>query len=359
MTVFPSYIIKEKLGVTPLVGIEDQDVWNYLLTPQIKALIGTVSQYGEPQVLETVKGQFPGDDGTNLNQHLLFGRSLEDVRFPYLSVVHRTEYGALVIKRDGIKLKAMCYVGDVFNGHGQLVYIAALRDRRYDGTKRANDSALLFYPYDDPKFHKPLTLDARCAEVSVYSFSPGSRIATSCGDRNLDEFVERPFAFLTDPEKFVRLFRQAWETDRAPGQVAAPIADVSKKCLPGFERLAQAHGYDFLECATSHYHVARWFKARQYRYTFTKDEQTMAELASGIDRIRAAFSKQGHRLRRPQESWIAVVQSLRPIELIPDGLFLDGPLWPQDNINPQNLWMNKPLTERALQLVPGPLPFEP
>jgi len=79
-----------------------------------------------------------------------------------------------------------------------------------------------------------------------------------------------------------------------------------------------------------------------------------ADVADGIKRIKES----GIKLTRPQESWVCVIQSLRPTELIPAGLFLNGPLWPQDNIGPELLWMNKPLSDRAAALIPSAVPFE-
>lgn len=52
------------------------------------------------------------------------------------------------------------------------------------------------------------------------------------------------------------------------------------------------------------------------------------------------------KLTRQQESWVCVIQSL-PEQFIPAELNLHGPKWPQDNISSKNLWMHKPLSERA------------
>jgi hypothetical protein len=343
MTMFKRYDQAEMLGYTRLTEVQDHEIWRHMLTPQVKALLGPISRYGEPQVMETIQGHFPGDLATNLNLHRLYAGSADHVRFPYISTMHRTQHGALVIKRDGVKIKAMAYVGDVMAGRGELIFIAALRDRCFDGTKRANDSALLFYPYDDPTYHRRLHEGLRSLEVSIYSFVPGSRIVDSTGEPEFDEFIEKPFTFLDRPELFARYFGRAWNTTRAPGQFAAAIQDVSKLILPGFETLAKSKGYDLLECATSHYHVAMWFKSRGYKYSYVNDELVMQTLADGIKRIKDS----GKTLTRQQESWVCVVQSLRPTDLIPEGLFLNGPLWPQDNISPALLWMHKPLNDRA------------
>lgn len=349
---FKRYNPAEMLGFTRLAEVRDHEIWHHLLTPQVRALIGPITKYGEPQVMETIAGHFPGDVATNLNLHRLYAGSADFVRFPYISTMHKTQHGALVIKRDGIKVKAMCYVGDVMAGRAELVYIAALRDRMFDGTKRANDSALLFYPYDDPKYHARLHEGLRSAEVSIYTFLPGSRVVDSTGEPEFDEFIEKPFTFLDRPQLFAEYFRRAWKTNRAPGQFAAAIQDVSKLILPGFEALARSKGYDLLECATSHYHVAMWFKNRGYRYSYEKDQQVTDQLAAGIKSIKDA----GHKLTRQQESWVCVVQSLRPTALIPPGLHMDGPIWPQDNVGPELLWMNKPLNDRALSLIPAAVP---
>lgn len=353
MNKFRKYDIGEMLGFTRIATVQDTEVWEHLLTPQVKALIGPIMRYGEPQVMETVKGHFPGDEVTNLNKHQLYAGSMEHVRFPYLSTLHLTEHGALVIKRDALKVKAFCWVGDVMAGTAELVFITALRDRRYDGTLRANDTALLFWTYDHPEYHRILTPEARSVEVSIYSFLPGSRVLDTTGESEFDQFIEKPFTFLNRPQLFEEYFRRAWKTRRAPGQNAAAIQDVSKLALPAFEQIARSKGYDFVEAATSHYHVAMWFKSRGYRYSYDKDVQAMTKLGEGIKQVKDS----GKRLTRTQESWLCVLQSLRPTDLIPEGLYFNGPLWPQDNVGPELLWMNKPLTEKAAQLVTGPLPF--
>jgi hypothetical protein len=355
MPKFQKYDQVEMLGFTRLAEVQDHEIWEHLLTAQVKALIGPITRHGLPQVMETIEGHFPGDLATNLNAHRLYAGTTDCVRFPYLSTLHKTENGALVIKRDALKVKVMAWVGDVFAGRADLVFIASLRDRRYDGTKRANDSALLFYVYDDPKYHRRLHEGLRSAEVSIYSFLPGSRVVDATGEPEFEQFIEKPFTFLDRPELFAKYFQRAWLTSRAPGQFAAAIQDVSKKILPGFEAIARSKGYDLLECATSHYHVAMWFKSKGYRYSYIEDQTTMEQLTDGIKRIKES----GKKLTRPQESWVCVIQSLRPTGLIPEGLFLNGPLWPQDNIGPELLWMNKPLTDKAAQLIPSAVRFEP
>ena len=352
MAKFPRYDSAELLGFTRLTEIQDEQIWLSMLTPQVRALLGHIVRYGEPQVMETLKGHFPGDEASDLNGHRLHdARGHALVRFPYVSTLHKTEHGVLVIKRDMVKVRVTGWVGDVMSGRGQLIFMVGLRDRRYDGTKRANDTALLAYPYDHPIFHRRLTTAANAVEVSVYSFVPGSSIAEATGEPEFHEFIEKPFTFLDRMQLFLPYFKRAWNTARAPGQFAAPIKDVSMTVLQSIERIVAAKGYDFIECAVSHYHVALWFKSHGYRYSYTKNATTMAEFGAGIQRLKDG----GIKLTRTQESWVCVLQSLRPSELIPEGLFLNGPIWPQDNIGPELLWMNKPLNERAAKLISEPI----
>jgi hypothetical protein len=355
---FARYDVAAALGLTPIATVQDKDIWNHFLTPQVRALLGKVTKRGEPEVFETIKGHFPGDEAANLNLHRLYAGSNDHVRFPYVSTLHMTEFGALVIKRDAVKVKAEAWVGDVMSGKAEMIFLAALRDRRFDGTRRANDSALLAYTYEDPKYHRKLHQELNTVELSIYSFVPGSRVLDTTGDVDLDKFFQKPFRFIKEPEKFRKLFDYAWhKTNRGPGQFAAPIRDVSKLVLAGFEKVAASKKYDAVEAAVSHYHVARWSQSHGYRFTYNCDVETMDTFAEGIKRVKDDFAAKGIKLSRQQESWICVVQSLRPVEMIPDGLYLNGPQWPQDNITPPLLWMHKPLTEKAKSLVPGPVDF--
>ncbi|MBI4533750.1 MAG: hypothetical protein HY711_07360 [Candidatus Melainabacteria bacterium] len=253
------------------------------------------------------------------------------------------------MKRDAVKFEALGWFGDLQKGQAELIFRAALRDRLHDGTKRANDSSLVDFPYDDPVLNKRLPVDAKAVELSIYGFLPSSRIVDATGDMDFDLFVEKPFTFLDRPELFLEYFKRAWASKRAPGQNAAPIPDISRLVPPEFEKIALRKGYDFIEVAPSHFHVAMWAKAVGYRVTDPAQSKILGELASGVKRLKAS----GVKLTRAQESWVCVAQSLRPVELIPEGLCLGGPVWPQDNIGPQNLWMNKPLNEKAGKLLPA------
>lgn len=345
--------VAEMLGLTRISRVTDMDVWKHLLTPTVKGMLGPVKTVGEPVVMETIAGHFPGDDAANLNGHLLYGQT-GYVRYPYISVCHRTEYGALVIKRDLRKVMATAWSGDVESGKADIVHMVAMRDRRFDGSVAANDTALLSFPYDHSTHSKRLHPDLATVELSIYSFFPDSRFSDTT-DKELEKFVENPYKFLDRPDYFLQQFNRAWNTRRHPGQTAAPLRDVSKLILPAFELVARKYGYDAIEAAASHYHVMMWLLAHGFRHSYRKDLETMNAFALGMKKIRDA----GHPLTRSQQSWVCVLQSLRPVELIPQHLRLDGPLWPQTNIDQQSLWLNKPISAKALALVPEPINSNP
>lgn len=335
--------------VTKIAYVTDREIWVYLVTPMVKSLLGPIVS-AKMQLMETQKGLFPGDDVSNLNDHRLFGGQTGFVRYPYLHHFYKTENGAFIVKRDGVKFEAFGWYGDVEKGQGELIFKAALRDRLYDGTAAANDCSLVeFVGYEDPVLNKRLPAELRSVELSIYGFLPGSRIKDATGDKEFDLFVEKPFTFLDRPELFRQYLQRAWDSKRAPGQNAAPIPDVSRLVPPLFEKIAARRGYDVIEAAPSHLHVALWAKALGYRFTDGEQSKIFTDLIGGIKRIKES----GLRLTRAQESWVCVVQSL-PSELIPKGLDLGGPKWPQDNIGPRNLWMNKPLSDKARKLIPVP-----
>ncbi len=349
---FPPLNAIAALGITALTSITDEQIWTELFTPITQALLGEIVDCNI-SVKETVQGDFPGDSVTNLNNHLLYGGQSGFVRMPYVESFYRTANGAFIVKRDGVKFKALGWLTDFKKGGAELIFECALRDRRFDGTARANDSALLSFAYDDPKYNSRLSIDgipiaASAVELSVYSFMPGSRILDASGDLELDLFVQKPYTFLDRPEMFLTLFNRVWKTTRAPGQHAYPIPDVSRLVLPGLARLARSVGYDFIQNAPSHYHVAMWVLKFGYRYVDPAQSQIVAQLTDGIKHIQA----NGIALTRQHESWVCVLQSL-PADMIPDALYMQGVKWPQDNIGQESLWMYMPLHEGAKLLFPN------
>jgi len=116
------------------------------------------------------------------------------------------------------------------------------------------------------------------------------------------------------------------------------------------EAFARERGYDYMENACSHYHVAKWAESLGYRYSEKRCADALSQFAEGLKRIKAA----GIKLTRPQESWVVAIQSL-PREFIPKEFDMAGPVWPQNNIDQANLWVWKPLSERALAVHPLPV----
>lgn len=344
----------EMLGITPLTrtALQDRFIFSRLLSPTVKAMLGRITNVSKAQVLDTIAGHFPGDEANNLNDHKLYGGQTGYVRYPYISQLFRTANGALVLKRDASKLKLSAWLGDVDKGKAELIHMAALRDRIHDGTMRANDCALLDFPYDDPVHHRRIHPTARSLEMSIYSYSPGSRLLDAIGDPEYDEFVAKPFKFVGDADLFLKYFWQVWKSNRSPGQNATSIKDVSKMILPGFEAIAERCGYDFLESAPSHYHVAMWVVGAGYRYSYQHDAQTMAEFAARLKDLR---NTDGSPLTRSQQSWVCVLQNLKQRDAIPKHLDLGGVTWPQDNIGPETLWVHKPISVLAHELAKSTL----
>jgi len=208
MPKFKRYDVASLLGLTPIARASDADVWSLLLTPTVKSLLGKIVSVRGPNLVETVQGFFPGDEVTNLNDHRLYGGQAGFIRFPYINTMYCTEYGALVIKRDAVKIKVIAWHGDVDRGRAQLIYKTALRDRKFDGSLRANDTALLDYPFDDGKLNPPLPW-GRGLELSIYGFLPGSRITDVYGDSGYENFIANPFTLVDNPQLFLQYFDMA------------------------------------------------------------------------------------------------------------------------------------------------------
>ena len=337
----------ELLGVTAVCQISDREIWERLLSPITRGLLGPIVERRDPLVKDTVSGLFAGDEVTNLNGHRLYAGSPDFVRFPYVYNFYRTANGALIIKRDGLKFEAIGWFGDVEAGRGEVIFKAGLRDRRFDSTKRANDCALLEFPYDHPVYDRPPSPVLRSVELSIYTFMPGSRIRDMVDDSDYDEFVRQPFKFRSEPEKFLKYFGMVWSSRRAPGQNSAPVTDVADSFLRQCESLALKYGYDLIEMAPSHYHVLRWGLGKGYSFVDPAHAAFVGDVNAGLQRIRDA----GHPLTRSQQSWVCVAQSL-PAESVPTHLALPGLIWPQDNIGPECLWLYKPLSRRASDFKP-------
>jgi hypothetical protein len=343
--------VLEALGITPVTSVTDEEIWFDLLTPDTRTLLGDILDFTRG-TRDTVEGAFPGDRVSNLNNHLLYGGQRGFVRMPYNETIYGTTNGAFVVKRDGVKVKVIGWFGDYKTGNAELVFMTALRDRRFDGTRRANDTALLDFEFDDPQYNSPLSIDgkpinASAVELSIYCFSPGSHVVETADDAEFKLFVEKPFEFLDRPELFLHFFKRVWKIKCSPGQTSAPIRDVGQLQLGNSARLAGKLGYDFIQGAPSYYHTAKWMIRFGYDYVDPAQAKIIQDLDDGIRRIGAT----GIALTPNQSSWVCILQSLCH-DLIPEELNMHGPKWPQDNIGQQNLWVYQALHEGAKKLFP-------
>ncbi|MBX3152747.1 hypothetical protein KF728_21495 [Candidatus Obscuribacterales bacterium] len=338
-----------QLGAAPLASLSDSAIWEVAVSPMVKGFLGSRGE-GFSKVFETTEGLFPGDSLSNLNGWSVNGDETA-IRNPVVGHYYRTANGAFIVKRDHVKIKAFAWFGDVLGGKpGELIFSWALRDRRFDGTKRANDTALLDFPYDEwhnaPLLMNGKQLDATSAETSLYSYLPGTGIAKACGDQEFEDFVASPYRYVDKPDVFLRLFEIAWRSERYPGQVSVPIPDVGKLAHASWDKLATRCGYDFLETAPSHLHVYGWNCAKGYACNNKEQQAVIADFQARAAKLKAT----GFKLSRLQESWLFVIQSL-PAECIPAPLHLGSGKWMQNNIDQNNLWLYKPLSEKAKQLI--------
>jgi len=339
--------INHYLGVQPIVKVSDKEVLQYLVSPNTKSMLGIQKGARGPwsqAMVDTVEGEFPGDEVTNLNEHVISGGN--KIRFPYLKSTLTGESGKLIVKRDQTKVVILGWYGKPGkDGPGQLIYKVAFRDRCFDGTPYANDCSLQDFPRHDPELHKRLTDKMLSVELSTYGFLPGTRVRQFVGDAEYENFIAKPFKFVEQPEIFLKHFEQVFKSSLAPGQIAAPIPDMAAFMGPRVDEVAISLGYDFAEGAASHYHVYRWGQAFGWRVTDPDKAAILAELKAGLARLK----EKGIRLTRSQESWVCVLQSL-PRKHIPDNLYLGGATWQHDGLNKSYLWMHKPLTEKAKEI---------
>lgn len=346
------YSPAQLLSPSPLVNASDALVLEHMVSPQVKALIGPQTGF-RSELKETITGWFPGDEVSNINGNIIKGRNGEaHVRFPYVSSLYEHKNGCIVIKRDHVKLKIFAWLGDWKSGKAELILSTALRDRRYDGTLMANDSCLLDFAYDHPELCKRMVVDGKTAdlvtaETSLYSYFPGSSIEKSGGGKQLDAFIGKPFTFIDKPKLFMRLFKKAWALDRFPGQNLIPIPDVGKLAHAGWEAVANACGFDALETNPSHYHVTLWNMAKGYVFSYADQEANIAAYKAGIQKLK----DNGVKLTRSQEAWVCVLNNLKQRDLIPEELRMDVPKWIQTNLDPESIWLVKPLSPKAKQLL--------
>jgi hypothetical protein len=279
MTKYLRHNPKELARQTPISEITDAQVWQYMVTPVVKALLGPIVS-SRIELRDTAANIIPEDKVFNQNGHVINGVE-GAVRFPFYHSLYTTRKGCLIIRRDGVKVEVLGWFGNLERKQGQLIWKVALRDRRYDGHKSTNDCALEHFPYDDQKLNGNFFPGSASAEIYLFSYLPGSTIVGACGDEELEKFVAQPFAYCDRPELFLKLFAKAWKSNRAPGQWSEPINDAGDIMEDNFTELCSKMGYDLEEVAASHYHVAMWCKATGYVFTDPVQDANMNALIEG------------------------------------------------------------------------------
>ena len=102
MTKFLRHDPKELARQTPIAHITDRDVWQYMVTPVVKALLGPVTS-SRIELRDTAANIIPEDRIYNINDHRLYGGDTSQVyaRFPYWHSLYVCKKGAIIIRRDG------------------------------------------------------------------------------------------------------------------------------------------------------------------------------------------------------------------------------------------------------------------
>lgn len=328
--------IKYSKEITGRFGrVSNKYIWQNILTPTVRGFLGEpVSEHVE--TLTTAKGLISWDIAANVSGKLDQDGNLF---YPYSYSLVRTTFGALVIKRDKRKLLISAWMGNVFKSEvkSELIFKVALRDRKYDGTPQANDSSLLDFPHQGVE-NRIVDPKKTYAEVSVYGFIPHSKLYGFEIDKVFRRFLKHPFAFVDQPELFLKLFALAMLVKRAPGQGRQAIPDVSALLGDKMEALAVKLGFDYMSASCSHYHVYKWARSRGYVFDNDKYKDILEKFDQEISKLRHS----GIPIERWQESWLCVLQNL-PKDKIPRELKLDESLyWPQTNLpDSENIWLSK------------------
>ena len=323
--------------------ITDRHVLEHLLHDDVFALLGGRDE-GRLVTAETVQvaehdgGMFPGD-----GEH-------------HAGRVHVRRYaypkGVVTIKRNHNALKIHVHRGSLDRPDALREMVKfKIRDRRYDGSPKANDSPLTDWVYhgatDAPHPH--------AVELSIYSRDPRRYHGDVTGDHATGEFLAEPFS-LAGPEGFLPAWRQAFERAGEeplfPGQVAPSLPGAAQHFTGGVEALLAHMGYQRIDNLPSHWNVVHYLRKVGYEVPRTEDRQALAELRESLDHVNAARAERGEpALTRAQEAWVVLLQSpaFRGKGVPPPDLDLGGrtyPLWLEDDGTARNIWMSKSIEGR-------------
>ena len=323
--------------------ITDRHVLEHLLHGDVFALLGGRDE-GRLIAAETVQvtehdgGLFPGD-----GEH-------------HAGRVHVRRYayprGLVTIKRNHNSLKIHVHRGSLDRPEALREMVKfKIRDRRYDGSTRANDSPLTDWVYhgatDAPHPH--------AVELSIYSRDPRRYHGDVTGDHATAEFLAEPFS-LAGSEDFLPAWRRAFEhagqAPLFPGQVAPSLPGAAQHFTVGVEALLAHLGYQRIDNLPSHWNVVHYLKKVGYEVPRAEDQQALADLRAALDHVNAARAERGEpALTRSQEAWVVLLQSpaFRGKGVPPPDLDLGGkayPLWLEDDGTARNIWMSKSIQGR-------------
>ncbi len=322
--------------------LTDRHVLEHLLHDDVLALLGGRDE-GRLVGIETVHvsehdpGLFPGD-----GEHHSGRVHVRRYAYPH---------GVVTIKRNHNALKIHVHRGSLDRPEGlrELVKFK-IRDRRYDGSERANQSPLTDWVYhgqtDEPHPH--------AVELSIYSRDPRHYHGDVTGDHAMAEFLAEPFS-LAGSEDFLPTWRRAFElagkTSLFPGQVAPSLPGAAQHFTVGVEPLLAQLGYQRIDNLPSHWNVVHYLKKIGYEVPRAEDRQALADLREALDHLSAARNARGEpALTRAQESWVVLLQSpaFRGNGVPPPDFDLGGktyPLWLEDDGTARNIWMTKPVSQ--------------
>ncbi len=325
--------------------ITDRHVLGHLLHEGVLARLGLG---GEPRLVES------GTQEIGEQDHGLFPGDGEH----HAGRVHVRRYaypnGVVTIKRNHNALKIHVHQGSLDRPEALREMVKfKIRDKRYDGTERANDSPLTDWLYHGPTDEA----HPHSVELSLYSRDPERHHADVTGDHGMAGFLAEPFGLAGSPE-FLPAWRRAFELagDPAspvfPGQVAPALSGVAQHFTLGVEPLLRNLGYQRIDNLPSHWNVVHFLRKAGYAITSPDDERAIADLRVALGHLNASGKARGEPpLTRAQESWVVLLQSpaFRSRGVPPPELDLGGrvyPLWINEDGTARNIWMSKSIDER-------------
>ncbi len=212
--------------------------------------------------------------------------------------------------------------------NGKEIVFFKIRDRYHDGSPRYK-TRLVEWPYDSS--HDKVKCGA--VELSRYSRDPKQYFP----DSELVQFLKEPFDYIFDePDKFVRLWKEAFISGHFPGQSALPLKGAAKYFLERSKALANSLGFE-VTLSPSHYYVA----ASDLEHGFCFQSSLQEKEFNEIERILSEYDLD-EKILRQQKSWIVLLQKfpyLGESEL--SQFWLQGLEYPlyYDGENVENVWM--------------------